>query len=237
MVFFCCLLFFTQEVFADSVRDYSYELSNGVRISHETGTPARYVKTIKKQNVNSPKRGALMVSLIVPEQFFPSSSAVVHVRDLNGAEVANPKGAGEMVLLSPGSYVLDFELSLMDASGSVRFRTDVIDIQDQFITTIDVSVNEVFVAIVDQWVNLKGFSRYQIDVANTPVSSVDVYWTGNHNRKMDIAENYGPLSGRIAAGTHDFCLTVAADRICVENVLMKPDYQYLISIVIPSVLP
>lgn len=226
--------FSASSVFADSVRDYSYELKNGVRVTHEGVPPAQYTQNVKKQGAKMAGQGSLMVSLVVHEAFFPSASAVIAVTDSIGKTIATPKPTGDMILLPPGNYVLAVELLLMDGSGSVKLKTGSIDIQEQAITSVDLVVNEVYVAIVDGWANQKGLTCYQIDVQNTTVSAADVYWAGERSRTMDIAENYGPLSARIAAGSHDFCVTIPADRVCVENVLMKPDYHYLISIVPPA---
>jgi len=219
---------------AENVADYSYELKNGVRIMHEGAPPAQYTQSVKKQGAKMAGQGSLMLTLTVPEAFFPTASAVIAVTDSVGKTVATPKPTGDMILLPPGNYALAVELLLMDGSGAVKLKTGSIDIQEQAITSVDLVVNEVYVAIVDGWVNQKGLTRYQIDVQNTTVSAVDVYWSGERGRTMDIADSYGPLSARIAAGSHDFCVTIPADRVCVENVSMKPDYQYLISIVPPA---
>lgn len=229
-----CISYFPGEVFADAVSDYSYELRSGIRVTHEGAPPAQYTQSVRKQGAKMAGQGSLMVSLAVPEAFFPSASAVLAVTDSVGKTVATPKPTGDMILLPPGNYALAVELMLMDGSGSVKLKTGAIDIQEQAITSVDVVVNEVYVAIVEGWVNQKGLTRYQIDVQNTTASAVDVYWAGERGRTMDIADSYGPLSARIAAGSHDFCVTIPADRVCVEGVSMKPDYQYLISIVPPA---
>lgn len=221
-------------VCAENVTDYSYELKNGVRVTHEGAPPAQYTQSVKKQGVKMAGQGSMMLTLTVPEAFFPTASAVIAVTDSVGKTVATPKSSGEMILLTPGNYAVAVELPLMDGSGSVKLKTGAIDIQEQAITIVDLVVNEVYVAIVEQWSNMKGLTRYQIDVQNAAASAVDVYWAGERGRTMDIAENYGPLSARIAAGSHDFCVTIPADRVCVEGVTMKPDYQYLISIVPPA---
>ena len=216
---------------AQSVKDYSYKLDNGINVKTENCWSQVWVQQ-SYSVLNAGEKTPLAVTIRSLGDLITNSAFKL----LKSGKEIKMQGA------APGTYDLKLTFQLSGNPGTLSFVVENIVIKPKTKTSVSVTLYDYQLLIEETTASINGLAYYDSKVNRCKTNTIqDLYFgipvfysKGNHDKPIVPSEKMGNTSGKIKPGTYDLLISIGISgqthKIWLENFVMKPDVNYKISI-------